>query len=166
VLYERKQGRSKFGGQIFCLYAFFYSLERFFVEGLRTDSLWIGPFRQAQIISVCTMVIAATAYFVLKKRAEKKALKAAEAAAEADDAETSDNVRELPEETDKTAAEETDKTAAGETAANTGADEKQAEEPGAENTVKPEEADTFKSTQEASAEETQAPAAESPKDPE
>ncbi len=33
----------KFSGQIFCLYLIFYSLERFFVEQLRTDSLLAGP---------------------------------------------------------------------------------------------------------------------------
>ncbi len=32
----------KFSGQIFCLYLIFYSLERFFVEQLRTDSLLAG----------------------------------------------------------------------------------------------------------------------------
>ena len=38
-------------GQTFALYCIFYSLERFLVEALRTDSLMIGPFKQAQVIS-------------------------------------------------------------------------------------------------------------------
>lgn len=42
-------------GQTFSLYLIFYSLERFLVEGLRTDSLMIGPFRQAQVISICAI---------------------------------------------------------------------------------------------------------------
>ena len=42
-------------GQTFSLYLIFYSLERFFVEALRTDSLMIGPFKQAQVISLCAM---------------------------------------------------------------------------------------------------------------
>ncbi len=73
LLYEKKHGRSRFSGQLICLYAFFYSLERFFVEGLRTDSLWIGSIRQAQLISVFFMVAAAVCYFLLRKRAAKAA---------------------------------------------------------------------------------------------
>ena len=42
-------------GQTFALYCIFYSLERFFVESLRTDSLMIGPFKQAQVISLCAI---------------------------------------------------------------------------------------------------------------
>ena len=43
-------------GQTFSLYLIFYSAERFFVEALRTDSLMIGPFKQAQVISLCAIV--------------------------------------------------------------------------------------------------------------
>ena len=42
-------------GQTFALYCIFYSIERFFVESLRTDSLMIGPFKQAQVISLCAI---------------------------------------------------------------------------------------------------------------
>jgi phosphatidylglycerol:prolipoprotein diacylglycerol transferase len=35
--------RRKFTGQTFFLYCILYSAERFFVEGLRTDSLMLGP---------------------------------------------------------------------------------------------------------------------------
>ncbi|MBR2390254.1 MAG: prolipoprotein diacylglyceryl transferase, partial [Mogibacterium sp.] len=41
----------------FSLYCIFYSLERFLVESLRTDSLMIGPFRQAQVISICAIIL-------------------------------------------------------------------------------------------------------------
>ncbi len=61
----------KFKGQIFCMYAVLYSLERFFVEALRTDSLMIGPFKQAQVLSFCVMVIFAVMYVVLSKRNKK-----------------------------------------------------------------------------------------------
>ena len=43
-------------GQTMALYFILYSIERFFVESLRTDSLMIGPFRQAQVISVCAII--------------------------------------------------------------------------------------------------------------
>ena len=49
-------------GQTLSLYLIFYSLERFFVESLRTDSLMIGPFRQAQVISVCAIVFGILLY--------------------------------------------------------------------------------------------------------
>ena len=34
-----------------------YSLGRFFIEGLRTDSLMIGPLRMAQVISIAFIVL-------------------------------------------------------------------------------------------------------------
>ncbi|MBR2540601.1 MAG: prolipoprotein diacylglyceryl transferase [Mogibacterium sp.] len=50
------QNRRKAYGQTFALYAILYSIERFFVESLRTDSLMIGPFKQAQVISLCAII--------------------------------------------------------------------------------------------------------------
>jgi phosphatidylglycerol:prolipoprotein diacylglycerol transferase len=49
-------------GQTFALYCIFYSIERFFVEALRTDSLMIGPFKQAQVISLCAIVFGIILY--------------------------------------------------------------------------------------------------------
>ena len=57
-----------FEGQIILLYGMLYSLERFFVEALRTDSLMIGPFKQAQVISLTIFVLCAIAYVVLSRR--------------------------------------------------------------------------------------------------
>ncbi|MGI6711795.1 MAG: prolipoprotein diacylglyceryl transferase [Bacillota bacterium] len=39
-------------GDVFAVYFGLYSLVRFFVEYLRTDSLMMGPFRAAQVISI------------------------------------------------------------------------------------------------------------------
>lgn len=55
----------KFKGQISCLYGMLYSVERFFVEGLRTDSLMIGPFRQAQLISLSIIIACLILYMIL-----------------------------------------------------------------------------------------------------
>lgn len=60
--------RRKFEGQTILLYGILYSVERFFVEGLRTDSLMIGPFRQAQVLSLAIIIICLIAYIVLTKR--------------------------------------------------------------------------------------------------
>ena len=39
-------------GQIFGIYCMWYSFGRFFIEGLRTDSLMIGSLKMAQIVSI------------------------------------------------------------------------------------------------------------------
>ncbi len=107
-IFEKKR-KKRFNGQIILLYAIFYSIERFFVEGLRTDSLWIGSLRQAQVISVCIVICCGAGYFFLKKRSEKKAEEAAKAAeAEAPEAaeeKTAEENIEAPAETAESATE-------------------------------------------------------------
>ncbi len=49
--------RSTFVGRTFYAYLVLYSLERFLVEQLRTDSLMIGNFRAAQIVSALVFII-------------------------------------------------------------------------------------------------------------
>lgn len=61
VLCDRP-GRKRFDGQIFLMYAGLYSAERFFVEGLRTDSLMLGPFRQAQVFSAAVILLCLVIY--------------------------------------------------------------------------------------------------------
>ncbi len=60
--------RRKFRGQIVLLYGMLYSLERFCVEGLRTDSLMIGPFRQAQVLSACVFIVCLCFYIYLNHK--------------------------------------------------------------------------------------------------
>lgn len=52
-----------FKGQIISLYIILYSIERFFVEELRTDSLMIGDFKQAQVISAVFVILGAVMYY-------------------------------------------------------------------------------------------------------
>lgn len=54
-------------GQTTCLYLILYGAERFIVEGFRTDSLMLGNFRMAQIISVLMVVIGLIVFIKLKK---------------------------------------------------------------------------------------------------
>ena len=68
IVLLRISKKRRFVGQITCLYGILYSFERFFVEGLRTDSLMIGPFRQAQVISVCIFIACLALYMILSKR--------------------------------------------------------------------------------------------------
>lgn len=67
-----KDKRRKFVGQTILLYAILYSIERFFVEGLRVDSLMIGTFRQAQVLSLLVIIFSVIIYVLLKKRSAKE----------------------------------------------------------------------------------------------
>ncbi len=60
--------KRKFPGQIALLYFILYSLERFFVEELRTDSLMIGEFKQAQVLSFLVLAISCIAFVFLRKK--------------------------------------------------------------------------------------------------
>lgn len=64
--------KRKFSGQIALLYGILYSFERFFVESLRTDSLMIGPFKQAQVLSTCVIIICILIYIYLNKKYGEK----------------------------------------------------------------------------------------------
>ena len=65
--------RRKFRGQITLLYGMLYSVERFCVEALRTDSLMIGPFRQAQVLSACVFITCLVLYIYLNQKQRKEA---------------------------------------------------------------------------------------------
>ena len=59
-------------GQIIVYYIGLYSLGRFFIEGLRTDSLMIGPLRMAQVISLVGVIGAIIAHIYLSKKENNK----------------------------------------------------------------------------------------------
>ena len=73
LLFERKRlfGRD---GQLAAGYVFLYALERALVEGLRTDSLYLGPFRVSQMLSLTALLLCA---LIALLRREKKAWPAA-----------------------------------------------------------------------------------------
>ena len=72
----RVDNKRKFMGQTFLLYCILYSVERFFVEGLRTDSLMVhlpgGVYRQAQVLSIVVIIGAAALYIILYKMQQKR----------------------------------------------------------------------------------------------
>lgn len=70
--YLRK--RTKHDGDMLLAYAVLYGFERMFVEGLRTDSLWLIPdvVRVSQLVSF--VVFAAGIIFILVRRAREKKL--------------------------------------------------------------------------------------------
>ncbi|WP_459195411.1 prolipoprotein diacylglyceryl transferase [Wukongibacter baidiensis] len=54
MTYRKKK---KFDGELFYIYLVLYSVGRFFIEGMRTDSLMMGPFRVAQVLSLTLILI-------------------------------------------------------------------------------------------------------------
>ncbi len=61
----------KFDGQIFLLYMVWYGVGRFFIEGLRTDSLYVGTLRISQVVAVATAVIGLVLFIVMYSRVKR-----------------------------------------------------------------------------------------------
>lgn len=57
----------KFSGQITFLYFIGYAFIRFFIEGLRTDSLMMGNIRVSQLLSLIIFIICTVVYIVIAK---------------------------------------------------------------------------------------------------
>lgn len=67
MMFRKKQ---KYEGQIIANYIILYSIGRFFIEGLRTDSLMLGPLRMAQVISLVFIICGVVLNYILKKRSQ------------------------------------------------------------------------------------------------
>ena len=57
LLIAEKRGFFRKKGDTFLWYLFLYALERCLVEGLRTDSLYIGPLRVSQALSLTVLLV-------------------------------------------------------------------------------------------------------------
>lgn len=57
MIVSKKSKKRKFSGQITYLYLILYSFARFFIEGLRIDSLWFFGIRISQILSLILFVV-------------------------------------------------------------------------------------------------------------
>jgi phosphatidylglycerol:prolipoprotein diacylglycerol transferase len=53
ALYKKK----KFDGQVFLMYITWYGFGRMLIEGLRTDSLYVGVFRISQVVGFACFVV-------------------------------------------------------------------------------------------------------------
>lgn len=58
VLLHFLSKKRKYDGQMFLGYVAWYGFGRMFIEGLRTDSLWIGPFRVSQLLAAASFLVA------------------------------------------------------------------------------------------------------------
>lgn len=54
-------------GELFFTYLIWYSTGRFFIEGLRTDSLMLGPLRVAQVVSL-GLIIGSIIFIVVRRK--------------------------------------------------------------------------------------------------
>ena len=68
-LFYRKK---KYDGQVLLAYLAWYGLGRMFIEGLRTDSLYIGVFRVSQVIGFLCFTICTTLLVYLYFRGKRK----------------------------------------------------------------------------------------------
>ena len=88
--------KRQYDGQIALGYVAWYGLGRTIIEGLRTDSLWWGPFRVSQLLAAISCVIAVVVLLIMAFRGSDRAnlyvnrvaAKAAEAKAAEETAET------------------------------------------------------------------------------
>ena len=69
TLYKKKN----FHGQWACFYFAWYGLGRALIEGLRTDSLMIGPFRVSQLLAVAVCVVGVVLLVLGTIKAKKEA---------------------------------------------------------------------------------------------
>ena len=125
VLLHFLSKRRKYDGQIALGYVAWYGLGRTFIEGLRTDSLYWGPFRVSQMLAAVSCFAAVVVLLVQAFRDHKPenlyvnrvaALAAAEAAAEKTAEEATEEVaEETIEETVEVSTEEAEESSSEET---------------------------------------------------
>ena len=96
--------KRQYDGQIALGYVAWYGLGRAIVEGLRTDSLWWGPFRVSQLLAAISCVAAVTVLLVQAFRVHDRAnLYVNRVSAKATEAAEEPAVEEAEEETTETA---------------------------------------------------------------
>ena len=104
ILHIYSKKKRKYDGQIFLMYLAWYGLGRFFIEGLRTDSLYLfgTGIRVSQLLAAVTFVIA-TVLLIYNSRRHKpeemfvNVVKARQTTADAEKAETSEKVADEAE---------------------------------------------------------------------
>ena len=55
-------------GQLTSIYLMYYSIGRFFIEALRTDSLMLGAFKVAQLISIALFIVGLVSFMILSRK--------------------------------------------------------------------------------------------------
>lgn len=71
IILAKVSKKRKFTGQIVLLYFIGYSFMRFFIEGLRTDSLMLGDIRISQLLSLIIFAVSLIIYIINIKLGKK-----------------------------------------------------------------------------------------------
>lgn len=71
IFYRKKK---KADGEVFLLYGILYSLGRFWIEGLRTDSLMFFGMRAAQLISIAIIMVFSIIFYIIRNREKNKTI--------------------------------------------------------------------------------------------
>lgn len=104
--------KKKFDGQMFAMYLIWYGFGRMLIEGLRTDSLYLGPVRISQLVGFVSCLVGIFVFVLHHVRAKKAAAEAIAYTSVYDklQPETDDTATEVesPKEETDTQTEETD----------------------------------------------------------
>lgn len=68
LLVVRKNKKLK-TGMLFSIYLIWYSIVRFFIESMRTDSLMLGSLKMAQVISIILLITGIIIFIISFKKA-------------------------------------------------------------------------------------------------
>ena len=107
VLLHFLSKKRKYDGQIALGYAAWYGLGRAFIEGLRTDSLYWGPFRVSQMLAAISCIVAVVVMMVMSFRKHKpenlfaNAIAEPEGPGDEEEADESDEEEDMDEETEE-----------------------------------------------------------------
>lgn len=71
LLIIRKKNKYRHKGLMMCIYFIWYAVGRFFIEGLRTDSLYLGTFKVSQIVSIILIIIGIVGIIYILRRNRK-----------------------------------------------------------------------------------------------
>jgi phosphatidylglycerol:prolipoprotein diacylglycerol transferase len=66
ILFYIRRRYSHITGKQVCFYLIWYGLGRFFIEGFRSDSLYLGDFRVSQIVSIVMIIIGFVGNILIK----------------------------------------------------------------------------------------------------
>ncbi|MBQ4289590.1 MAG: prolipoprotein diacylglyceryl transferase [Clostridia bacterium] len=70
LVFRKKQ--KKFSGQLLLLYLIWYGVGRMFIEGFRTDSLFLGNIRISQLVALGCVIFGILFYVLLRRKAKPR----------------------------------------------------------------------------------------------
>lgn len=73
ILLVLRRKKRTFDGEMFLSYIILYGLGRFWIEGLRTDSLYLGNIRISQLVAAVCVIAGSVIYMILKRKNKRVA---------------------------------------------------------------------------------------------